>query len=142
MLTGLCLRSKAAWGYDEAFIAACRDELTLTCAIMRSSHLQVAETGGRLVGVAQLTVNEGLADLEKLFIEPFRLRSGVGSMLFAWAVATARALGAARLTIVADPNAAGFYRSMGAVDDGTVPSGSIPGRLLPRLTLRLSEDAP
>jgi hypothetical protein len=26
---------------------------------------------------------------------------------------------------------------MGAVDDGIVPSGSIPGRVLPRLKLRL-----
>ena len=29
-LTLLALRSKAVWGYDAAFIAACRDELTLT----------------------------------------------------------------------------------------------------------------
>ena len=31
-LTQLALRSKASWGYSEEFMAACRDELTLTAA--------------------------------------------------------------------------------------------------------------
>ena len=29
-LTELCLRSKAVWGYDAAFMQACRRELTMT----------------------------------------------------------------------------------------------------------------
>ena len=43
MLTELCLRSNAVWGYDETFIEACRDELALTTSAMQSSYLQVAE---------------------------------------------------------------------------------------------------
>lgn len=38
-----------------------------------------------------------------------------------------------QLTVDADPDAAPFYRRMGARDDGQAASGSIPGRLLPRL---------
>jgi hypothetical protein len=41
------------------------------------------------------------------------------------------------MVIEADPDAVGFYRRLGAVDYGTAPSGSIPGRLIPRLKLRL-----
>ena len=57
---------------------ACRGELTLTASIMQSSSLKVAEIGGHLVGVAQVTVKGELAELDKLFVEPTRLRSGAG----------------------------------------------------------------
>jgi GNAT superfamily N-acetyltransferase len=136
-LTDLCLRSKHIWGYDEEFMQACRGELTLTASIMQSSYLKVAEIGGHLVGVAQVTVKGELAELDKLFVEPTRLRSGAGKALFEWAATMARNAGAVTMMIKADPGAAGFYRRMGAVDDGIAPSGSIPGRLLPRLKLRL-----
>jgi hypothetical protein len=55
ILTELCLRSKAVWGYDEAFMLACRNELTLAPLAMQSSHLKVAEIDGDLVGMAQVT---------------------------------------------------------------------------------------
>jgi GNAT superfamily N-acetyltransferase len=137
ILTELCLRSKAVWGYDEEFMRACRGELTLTASIMQSSYLKVADIDGHLVGVVQVTVKGELAALDKLFIEPTRLRAGAGKALFEWATTAAREAGAVIMVIEADPDAAGFYGRMGAVDNGTAPSGSIPGRLLPRLLLRL-----
>ena len=136
-LTELCLRSKAVWGYDDAFMQACRKELTLTPAAIMASQVQVAELDGRLAGVAEVKSGGDTAQLEKLFVEPAMLRTGTGRRLLDWAKATARAAGATALVIEADPGAAEFYRRMGAVDDGLVPSGSIPGRLIPRLNLRL-----
>ena len=138
ILTELCIRSKAVWGYDEEFMHACRGELTLTASIMQSSSVKVAEIDGHLVGVTQVTVKGELAELNKLFVEPPCLRSGAGKALFEWAKTVARDAGAATMVIEADPDAAGFYRRMGAVEKGTAPSGSIPGRLLPRLELGLS----
>lgn len=136
-LTALCLRSKAVWGYDEAFMAACRTELTLTALDLNESDVQVAERDGVLIGLAQISVDGTQADLEKLFVEPAVLRSGAGRALFEWAAAAAREHGAATLIIDADPDAAPFYRRMGARDDGVAPSGSIPGRMLPRLVFDL-----
>jgi N-acetylglutamate synthase-like GNAT family acetyltransferase len=136
-LTELCLRSKAIWGYDDAFMQACRRELTLTPASIMASQVQVAELDGRLAGMAEVKSSCDTAQLEKLFVEPAMLRTGTGRKLLDWAKATARAAGATALVIEADPDAAEFYRRMGAVDDGLVPSGSIPGRLIPRLNLPL-----
>jgi len=136
-LTELCLRSKVVWGYDEAFMRACRDELTLTPAAIASSHVVVAEEDGVLVGMAQVTTTGAVATLDKLFVEPTLLRRGSGRALFEWAERTARGAGAAVLIVESDPGAAEFYRRMGASDDGLVPSGSIPGRLIPRLKLLL-----
>ena len=136
-LTELCLRSKAVWGYDQAFMEACRAELTLTPRDLETSRLQIAERDGTIVGVAQVSAADDTAHLEKLFIEPDVLRAGAGRLLFDWALATARSLGARTMIIEADPGAAAFYRRMGATDDGVAPSASIPGRFLPRLRLNL-----
>lgn len=136
-LTELCLRSKAVWGYDEAFMRACRAELALAPRDLQTSRIQIAELDGKLIGVAQVAVAGTEASLEKLFVEPDVLRAGAGRRLFAWAAEAAREQGASTLVIEADPDAAPFYRRMGARDDGFAPSGSIPGRLLPRLKLDL-----
>jgi GNAT superfamily N-acetyltransferase len=136
-LTELCLRSKAVWGYSKEFIEACRMELTLTPALVRDAQIQVAEEDAVVVGVAQVTVDADVAVLDKLFVEPTRLRSGAGRRLFEWATSVARDLGAGIMQIEADPGAVGFYHRMGAVDDGFARSGSIPGRVIPRLKLAL-----
>ncbi len=134
-LNALCMRSKAVWGYDPAFMEACREELTLLARDLATSSIGVIEDDGGLLGMVQVVVAGDTADLLKLFVEPGAMHRGFGAMLFEWAVSEARRLGAGRMAIEADPDAAPFYRRMGAVDAGVAPSGSIPGRLLPRLTL-------
>jgi len=136
-LSELCMRSKAVWGYDAAFMAACRVELTFDPRDLVTSRIAVAAQGDSLVGVAQVRMAGRDADLQKLFVEPAALRGGVGQALFAWALDAARDMGALRLMIEADPDAAQFYRRLGAHDIGLAPSGSIAGRMLPKLALEL-----
>jgi GNAT superfamily N-acetyltransferase len=138
-LGGLCLRSKAVWGYDDAFMTACRTELTLRPDELRSTHIQLAERGTIVVGLAQIKVTGTDADLFKLFVEPVLIRSGVGRLLFDWATAQARGLGAIRMTIEADPGAAPFYERMGARHAGFAASRSIPGRTLPLMLIELEQ---
>jgi GNAT superfamily N-acetyltransferase len=138
VLSELCLRSKAVWGYDLEFLRACRTELNFTQADFECSQVQVAETEGRIVGIAQIRIECKIAALEKLFVEPEHIGSGVGWLLYRWATTAARQEGATLLTIEADPGTAPFYRRMGAIDDGLVPSRSIPGRMLPKLRAELS----
>lgn len=133
----LCLRSKAVWGYDQEFMEACRPELTLDREELCTTQLAVAEEGGRIVGVVQVGVTGDEADLLKLFVEPACLRSGVGRLLFDWAIQQARLSGATQMIIEADPEAVAFYRRMGACEIGLAPSGSIPGRQLPKLAYDL-----
>ena len=135
----LCLRSKAVWGYDDAFMTACRTELTLRPDELQSTYLQVAVRDSTVVGLAQVKVTDTDADLLKLFVEPALLKSGVGRLLFEWATARARGLGAVRMTIEADPGAAPFYERMGARHAGFAPSQSIPGRMLPRMQMELEK---
>jgi len=137
-LSDLCLRSKAVWGYVPAFIEACRDELTLRPDELATTRIAVAETDGGMSGVVQIKVTGPAADLLKLFIAPHELRHGLGRLLFGWAVAEARGMGATHLLIEADPDAAPFYRSLGACDIGVTASHSIFGRSIPKLRFELA----
>jgi GNAT superfamily N-acetyltransferase len=132
-LSALCFRSKAVWGYDKDFMEACRSELCIDPRELRSTSIAVAEDRGNIVGVAQVRVVGNEAELLKLFVEPTALRGGIGKALFSWVTLTAKCMGADHLVIEADPDAVPFYRRMGAEDCGFAPSGSIAGRLLPKL---------
>ena len=136
-LTELCLRSKAHWGYDDAFMAACRRELTVSQQVIAGSLLQVATVGGTPAAVAELGEEDGVWFLDKLFVDPPFMGLGLGRQLLAWAMKTAAAQGASSLEIAADPDAVPFYEHFGARQIGEEPSGSIPGRVLPLLELSL-----
>lgn len=130
--SALCLRSKANWGYDAAFMAACRDELTLAERDLADIVL-VASQSGRIVGVIQLSQKGEEAEIEKLFVDPSALRQGLGHQLLHAAMACAPS---ARIRVQSDPGAAAFYRAQGFEPVGERPSGSISGRMLPVLVRR------
>lgn len=136
-LSDLALRSKAVHGYSPEFLEACREELTITPARLADETILVAEQSGRRLGFVAVAVENDSAELMDLFVEPDQRGSGVGSLLLETAVETARSAGAIRLEIEADPHAEDWYRKRGAERIGETPSGSIPGRTLPVLELRL-----
>jgi GNAT superfamily N-acetyltransferase len=137
-LTELCLRSKAYRGYDDTFMAACRNEVTVSEVVVANPLAHVATVGDTLAAMAEIGEENGAWHLEKLFVDPPFMGLGLGRRLLHWATQTAAAHGATSLEIAADPGAAPFYRHCGAVDAGEVPSDSIPGRFLPRLIVKLS----
>jgi GNAT superfamily N-acetyltransferase len=136
-LNALILRSKAHWGYDKAFMQAVMAELTLTEAALGPGCVLWEEVGTTR-GIARVRVDGRNAELEELFVEPNAMGRGIGAALFTWAIEHARAQGAEVLGLASDPFAETFYLARGAVRVGEVPSGSIPGRTLPRLELRLA----
>ncbi|WP_406198688.1 GNAT family N-acetyltransferase [Kitasatospora sp. NBC_01560] len=137
-LSSLALRSKGHWGYDEAFLAACREELTLDAAGIERGRTAVAEDGDRVLGFVTLVGVPPQGELGMLFVEPDAIGRGVGRLLVEDLRGRAAALGFRRLTIDADPNAEPFYLAMGAKRIGSAPSESIPGRELPLLALDIA----
>lgn len=136
-LTELALRSKASWGYAPEFMAACRDELTLTAEKLTARIVWVAELDGRLAGMIALSLGGGRAELEDFFVEPDCQGRSVGAALMAVLLEAARAAGAAAVDVDADPHAEAIYARFGFRTVGRSPSGSIPGRTLPRMELVL-----
>jgi GNAT superfamily N-acetyltransferase len=142
-LSELARRSKGHWGYDDAFLHACRDELTVRVEDLTSGVVVVAEVDGALAGFSRLTGPdaERVGEAELLFVATEHIGTGVGRALFTRLRADAIARGCTALRIEADPNAAAFYEREGAVRVGEVPSASIPGRSLPLLRLDLPSTA-
>lgn len=132
-LTALTLRAKASWGYDAAFMEACCDELTLTPEKMAAWTIWVAEVDGRLAGMIALAAHGAEGELEDFMVEPDCQGQGVGRALMSALLAEARRLDLKRISLDADPNAEQIYRSLGFATVGESPSGSIPGRMLPRM---------
>lgn len=138
VLSGLALRSKAHWGYDEAFLDACRPALTLRPDEVSARRATVAVAGGAIVGFYTLDSSPPSGELDNLWVEPAGMSNGVGRRLWEHAMATAAAAGLTEVLIEADPYAEGFYLAMGAERIGAVPSTAIPGRLLPRMRYRIN----
>jgi GNAT superfamily N-acetyltransferase len=140
-LSALCIRSKAHWGYDAEFMRLSFVSLQIDPAAVAAGRVLVAvDAGDRPLGVADCAAlaQPGTFDLVHLFVEPVAIGTGVGRALFEAACAWCRAEGATRLVILSDPNAAGFYRRLGARPIGEAASDAVAGRMLPLLELGLA----
>ena len=133
MLSALCFRSKAHWGYDDAFMAQSRNSLIVSAEQIKAGDVWAAEVEGTVVGMVALTAMDdpALVDLDKLFVELSRLGAGIGRALMPFAIEEARRRGFKKMVVLADRNAAPFYERMGAVYMRDKPSDAIPGNVLP-----------
>ena len=138
ILSALALRSKAHWGYDADFLTACRDDLTLSADDIASSTVYVCDGVDGPSGYYRLVLqDDGVAELDALFVEPAAMGQGVGRSLWRHAVATAATLGCSEMVWQSDPQAEGFYLTMGARRAGESESTVTPGRMLPLMRFRL-----
>lgn len=136
-LSALVFNSKASHGYDQAFMEACRDEISVTPDTLKKGPSQLAwfDVRSEPLGFIQIVQTMPLAcELEALFITPKAQGLGIGRSLFEWGTETASQLGYKEMFINSDPGAEQFYKRSGAIRVGEIPSGSIAGRLLPRLS--------
>ena len=138
MLTELSMRAKRSNGYDDAFMEACREELTITASAMADSEYWVAQSDV-VCGLACFKegAEDGHGEVHALFVEPDRQRAGIGRALWQKMLERAAKRGVTTLYLDADPAAVPFYRAMGLAVVGEAPSGSIAGRMLPRMAISL-----
>ena len=137
LLSQLALRSKGHWGYDRAFLDACQAELTFRPDEIRPRRMVVAESAGRVLGFYSLDGDPPEGELGNMWVEPGSIGTGLGRRLWQHAMETAQTAGFESLRLDAEPAAEGFYRAMGAERIAESPSGSIPGRMLPSMRIRL-----
>jgi GNAT superfamily N-acetyltransferase len=139
-LSRVALRSKAHWGYDNSFLESCRAELDVPPSACDGTHVIVAIEDATLARFARISGGQPEGELSALFVDPPFMKQGVGGDLLRAVMVQASALGLRRLLLDSDPGAEGFYLRAGAVRVGDTPSGSIPGRLLPRLRLDIHNE--
>ncbi len=135
-LRDITVASKGSWGYPPAQTRAWVDGLDISAAMLTRTETVVAETDGRVVAWAQLRApTAGVCVFEHLWVDPAAMGAGVGTALFRWASARARALGATVMEWEGEPHAVGFYERMGGRRVRTVTSEW--GRELPVMAVDL-----
>ena len=126
------LRSKAYEGRYRTIIEA----YPFTPAMLAERDAWVVEQGARITGFYSLNVQA--ADLDLMFVDDGAQGYGLGRRLFEHMRQRAAAAALDRITIVAHPPAADFYRRMGAVDVGVSKAKSAQGWDRPVLSLEVA----
>lgn len=140
-LSDIAMRSKAYWGYSNAFLEKCRDELSVQPFDIENNNFQysVGLLKNTIVGFYAIErLSQSAFELNALFVEPKYIGTGIGRALMDHAKKRVIASGGQVLTIQSDPNAERFYRAAGGVLTGTRESGSIRGRYLPVFEILLN----
>lgn len=138
-LTTIALAAKRHWGYPEHWIKHWESDLTISADFIRDNHVYVAEENGEIRGFYALCIAGNKAELEHMWVTPAVIGTGLGKELFLDAMERAAQLEVGSVEISSDPNAAGFYRRMGATQIGetdSVVDGQV--RKLPRLKIEPS----
>ena len=140
-LTKIAMLSKQSNGYDDAFMAACADELLITPDLLDAHEYWVAE-GHQICGFVCLEVDldHSAGTVSSFFIDPAWQQRGIGRQLWQTIEASACEKGLKLLRLHSDPEAENFYTGLGFSTIGRVPSGSIPGRTLPHMEMWLNSD--
>lgn len=149
LLSTISYRSKAHWSYPEEYFRIWAKELTITPEYIERHEVYLCERQQEVAAYYSLVeLSEDLLFsgarlpaglwLDHMFVVPELLGCGIGRALFADCLARSLARGVARLNILADPHALGFYLKMGCSCHGQYPS-SIPGRTTPYLVYAFPE---
>jgi GNAT superfamily N-acetyltransferase len=141
LLRQIAIASKSHWGYDPAWVRSWAENGDFSAKALQQRETFVAEEEGKVLGWAALIPRGEVCWLEDLWVEPARIRTGVGSRLWSYAAERARAMGAQRLEWEAEPNAVGFYERMGGRYLRDSEETEL-GRVLPVMGVELARGGP
>ncbi len=141
LLTDISFAAKRYWNYPESNFDIWREELTITKKYIDDNAVFVYLQSDRPVAyysIVQLendviingiTITAGLW-LEHMFVLPEFIGRGIGREMFKHMTDTLKQYDVRSIGILADPNAKGFYETLGCRYLGEYPS-SIEGRSTP-----------
>lgn len=143
LLTEIATEAKRHWDYPPEVMDSWHSTMTLEAMHIDLSPPIVAEENGEVVGFYQLISDGDRMELEHMWVKPQYLNKGIGKQLIAHAITSAKARGARKISIDADPNATAFYLSCGAyrVGDLQSPTSAHPQRARQLLEIDLAAKA-
>ena len=131
-LRGVFRRASLDNAGDREVLLAHPEVLVWSGEAIVGGRVRVAVEDGTIVGFATTVPVDGGLELEDLFVEPDRMRRGIGRRLVQDVLDAARADGVEHVWVTANPHAMEFYTAVGFVPDGTAPTRFGPA---PRLRL-------
>ena len=113
-------RSSLSNDGDRANLLAHPDVLELSDLAVREGRTRAAVAGDRIVGFATWLGTGNIIEIEDLFVDPERMRQGIGRALVLDLIAIAHGHGVRRVEVTANQHALAFYEKSGFVVDHEV----------------------
>lgn len=120
VLRDIFRRSSLSNDGDRAKLLAHPEVMELSEVAVTEGRVRAAVSEGAIVGFATWVPTAGAVELEDLFVDPDRMRLGIGRALVQEVAAIAGNQGARRIEVTANPHARAFYAKVGFVADGYV----------------------
>jgi hypothetical protein len=113
LLTGTAIASKKYWGYPDELINLWRIDLEVSeDYILRNEVVKVYE-GSTFIGFYGLKMQEnGIVEIDHFWLTTDNIKKGYGRLIFAQMLNHLKANGHSKATLIAEPNAKGFYDKM------------------------------
>jgi GNAT superfamily N-acetyltransferase len=135
MLREVFRRSSLSNAGDRPNLLAHPEFLELSDLAVREERTRAAVAGDGILGFVTWCSPGGIFEIEDLFVDPDRMRQGIGRALMADVLAIARGRGVRRVEVTANQHALAFYRTVGFVIDHEVPTTFGPA---PRMHMNLT----
>jgi GNAT superfamily N-acetyltransferase len=130
LLTATAIASKKIWGYSEDLIELWRTDLEVSKEYIPKNKVVKVYEQEIFIGFFAVKISEGnLAEIDHLWLLPGRIHQGFGKLIFQHIIHYLKSTGHKSATLIAEPNATGFYNKMNGKVIGQFQS-KISGRFL------------
>ncbi|NRB47462.1 MAG: GNAT family N-acetyltransferase [Saprospiraceae bacterium] len=136
-LTEISKAAKAYWGYAQEWLDLWEDDLTITPEHLEKDRIYKLVKLEEILGFCVISDHEGVLEIEHLWIRPTHIGKGLGKLLLQKVLDELITKSHVALSVVADPNATGFYEKFGLKTVEYIPSQP-EGRKLPLMRLPLN----
>ncbi|MDH5731045.1 MAG: GNAT family N-acetyltransferase [Gammaproteobacteria bacterium] len=136
VLSSVALASKKYWNYPDHWYELWGGTFTLQPRFISNNYVKVAIAKNNIVGFIAISMNNGVAEIEHMWVLPSHINMGIGKKLMDDAIGYCMNHGISTLRVESDPNARLFYEKFGAKHTGYVDSKPKP-RKLPVLEINI-----
>ncbi len=136
-LFDIAINSEAYWDYDNDYMNLFKKKYKVTEEFINKNSTYLIEDNKIILGFYGLVINDKVALLEYLYIEPDSIGHGYGKLLWNHMIDVCKKKDIKKIELVTSPHAKEFYIKMGARPVGQVESPVIQGRKIPKLIYNL-----
>lgn len=130
LLSSLSYSSKKFWGYSDELMNLWKSDLEISNQYILENKVVKVFEKNRLLGFFAIKLDGELnAELDHLWLKPENIKRNYGRQIFKHIIENLANEGFSKMTLIAEPNATGFYQKMNGKIIGKFQS-KISGRFL------------
>lgn len=130
LLSSTAFNSKKNWGYSIDLMNLWKEDLEITEEYIRKNKTVKAFDEKIFLGFFAIKkIDNQNAELDHLWLKPENIKKNYGREIFSYILEYLSSNGIEKMTLIAEPNAIGFYQKMNGIPVGKFQS-KVSGRVL------------